>query len=94
MSPVSQDIGVIKALLDRFNHQHLPRVLEIKSRLEEGKPLSQSDINFLLLVASDSLTMRGLVERNTTYKPLATKMLIFFHDVIVSALESEEATKL
>ncbi|MCW8879146.1 MAG: hypothetical protein OQK04_19435 [Kangiellaceae bacterium] len=93
MSPVDQDIGVIKELLDRFNHQHLPRVLEIKSRLEEGKSLRQSDTNFLLLVASDSLTMRGLIERNPTYKPLATKILIFFHQVIATALENQESIK-
>ena len=89
MAELDSDTGIITELLDRFNHLHLPRVLEIKHRIESGELLLESDIDFLIIVISDSQNMRGFVERNPELKPLAAKISHFYYEIIEVAYENE-----
>ena len=89
MVSINHDIGVLKELLDRFNHLHFPRVLEIKTRVENGKALEQADIDFLVIVFTESQNMRGIVERNPDYKPLVAKISHFYFELTEVAYQNE-----
>lgn len=93
MIRLSADAGIMTELLDRFNHLHLPRVLEIKDRLEQGELLLEPDIEFLILVISDSQNMCRIIERNPEFKPLAAKMSHFYYQVIEIARENESYSR-
>ncbi|TQV75165.1 hypothetical protein FLL45_09510 [Aliikangiella marina] len=93
MAALDTDTGVITELLDRFNHLHLPRVMEIKDRLDEGQLLLETDIEFLTVVLTDSQNMRGYIERNPDFKPLAAKISHFYYQIIEIATENEHQGK-
>ena len=54
MSEISEDTGVIVALMERFNEQRLPKALALKARVEQGECLSEHDIAFLDEVFRDA----------------------------------------
>jgi hypothetical protein len=54
------DLGVISALLERLNNQRLPRLLDIKQRVDAGGRLDSIDMQFLGEVATSAEQVRTL----------------------------------
>jgi len=44
MSDDTEDTGVITVLLERLNDFRLPRLLELKERMDAGETLSENDM--------------------------------------------------
>ena len=93
MVQFDSDVGVIKELLDRFNHQRFPRTLDIKIRVEAGETLQQSDIDFLTVVINDAHDFGWLVEKHPEYKQVMANITHFYHQVILTAFENETNTQ-
>jgi hypothetical protein len=53
MEESADELGAIYALMERFEKQRLPRLLELKKRVDEGGVLSESDSKFMLQVTLD-----------------------------------------
>lgn len=93
MVQFDSDVGVIKEILDRFNHQRFPRALDIKVRVEAGETLQQSDIDFLTIVINDARDFSWLVEKHPEYKQVMGNITHFYHQVILAAFENETNTR-
>lgn len=88
MSIDKNDTGVILSILESFEKQRLPRIIEIQEQLNKGYPLNEFDIEFLSEALHDSECMIPYLERNQEYKAVFTQFVSLYKSV------TDEATRL
>ena len=84
------DIGIITALLDRFEHHRLPTALAMQKKVDDGKILNEIDLRFLKEVSADINSNNALLERHPDCKAIATRMLNLCCDITRKGLENEK----
>lgn len=89
MSNSTDDTGKIEAILQRLNEFRLPRLLELKERVDRGETLTDHDIKFLEHVLEDARSVEGLIKRRPEVQPLAAKVTALYHDIVAKGLENE-----
>ena len=90
MTDIPKDEGVAYVLLERFEKFRLPRVLDVKERVDNGELLSDADIAFLERVMADAEEVRRLVDRNPEYEKLYARAVSLYQDITKKALENEQ----
>jgi len=90
MRDEAMDDGVIMALLDRFNKQRLPQLLELKERVARGEKLNDLDIAHLEDVLTSGGQARQILERHPEYKPLIAQVMTLYKEITNKALENEQ----
>ena len=90
MTIPEDDAGTIKTLLDRLVHQRLPRLLELKEKVDDGEPLGGGDLDFLAKAIEDAKSTKPFVDRNPEYQALATQILTLYNDITEKALQLEK----
>jgi hypothetical protein len=89
MKSPTDDRGVIQALLDRLNEQRLPRLLELKARVDAGETLTNPDLDFLQQVAEDAGRVKPIIDRHPEYQALVARVLSLFAAISDKAMENE-----
>ncbi len=90
MSDISKDDGVAYTLIERFEKFRLPRALDIKERVDRGEKLSESDLNHLERLLSDTGEVQRLVERRPDLQPLYGRAVNLYNEITKKALENEQ----
>jgi len=90
MTDPSTDGGVISALVERFEKHRLPRVLEMKERVDQGEKLTDLDIAFLKEVFADAGNIKPYIDRHPEYEAVVAQALGLYHDITEKALENEK----
>ena len=90
MNDTSKELGVLSALIDRFTHRRLPRMLEIKKRVDAGECLEGHELEFLEVVGSDTLKNLPKVAAHPELKELLGKALNLYHEIVAKAMENEQ----
>lgn len=90
MNNTSKDAGVIQALVERLQKIRLPRLNDIKERVDKGEVLDESDMSFLEEVLEDTQHVEPLLERNPEWQPLAASVVALYKDITDKALENEK----
>ena len=90
MTEQSKDEGVISVLMERFETQRLPRILEMKESVDKGELLSDRDLDFLQEVLADAKNAKSLVDRNPKYQPLVGQIMSLYNAITKQALENEK----
>lgn len=90
MTDKMHDAGVAQVLLDRLNNQRLPRALELKEKVDAGKPLGEYDLRFLDEVFTDTQTIQPLVSRHPEYQPLVARLIHLYKEILDKAMENEK----
>ncbi|MDH3609749.1 MAG: hypothetical protein OEQ24_10980 [Gammaproteobacteria bacterium] len=90
MNKKEKDQGVIFALLERFEAQRLPRMLEIKQRVDAGELLTNTDLEFLKETNQDARKSEPFAERNSEWQELYAKAVHLHEDIVQKALENEK----
>jgi len=88
----SNDDGVIAVLLERFNKQRLPRLLDIKKKVDIGKKLEDFDIVFLEEVLKDASSNMHLGDKHTELHELVAKVIHLYHSITEQALKNEQVS--
>ena len=90
MTDSTDELAVIYALVERFEKQRLPRLLEIKKRVDKGGVLSESDLQFMYQVALDAQRSRRLIDRHPEWHEFCAEVIHLYEVIAEKALENEK----
>jgi len=84
------ELGTIYALIERFEKQRLPRLLELKKRVDKGEVFSESDIQFITEVTHDAQRSKPLIDRHPEWHKFCSEVIHLYEEVVEKALENEK----
>ncbi len=87
-----KDDGVLQAMMARLKGR-LPRLLDVKEKVDRGERLDDFDIEFLERVLEGAEESRSLIERNPEYEELAARLVHLYHDITEKALRNERGAE-
>ena len=90
MKESADELGVIYALVERFEKQRLPRLLELKKRVDKGEVFSESDIQFITEVTRDAQRSKPLIDRHPEWHKFCSEVIHLYEEVVEKALENEK----
>lgn len=83
------DTGIILVLLKGFEKQRLPRVIEIKLKLDYGETLNKFELEYLSEALHDARMLFRYLDRHPEYRALVTKIIHYYKLVVDEALANE-----
>ena len=92
MTDNSKDLGTAVTLLERFTKQTLPKVLEIKKRVDRSELLDERDIYFLHKLHERFNEVKPLVDRNPEYQELYAQAVHLYNEITEHALLNEKGS--
>lgn len=92
MEHTDEEKGVAQALLTRLVDQRLPRLLEMKERVDNGELLTDFDIDFLENAFHDAEKSRGHIVQFPEYKEVVAKLVNLYESITSKALENQQAS--
>ncbi len=82
--------AILEVLMERFEKRRLPRLLDIKEKVDKGDKLNEFDMEFLTKVFQDARDNEHyLDEAKDEYKDLIAKVYSLYHSITEKALENE-----
>ena len=81
--------GVMAMLVERFEGQHLDRLLDLKSAVDAGQLLGDYNSAFLARVFEEARESKRLVDRHPEYQPLYMRALRLYKEIAGQALANE-----
>ncbi len=92
MTDTPEESGVITALLERFNNKRLPRVLDIKKKVDAGEKLSATDLEYLERIFADGAEVQQMMKINPhpEYDELVAQVSHLYKEITTKALENEK----
>jgi hypothetical protein len=90
MEESADELGTIYALIERFEKQRLPRLLELKQRVDEGGVLSESDSEFMFQVTLDAQRSKRLIDRHPEWHKFCAEVIHLYEEITEKALDNEK----
>ena len=90
MTDSEDELGVIYALIERFEKQRLPRLLELKKKVDKGGVLNESDMRFMYQVTLDAQRSKHLIDRHPEWHQFCAKVIDLYEDIAEKALNNEK----
>lgn len=90
MSLQVNDTGIIQVILERFEKQRLPRMIEIKQRLDDGNTINEFELEYLSEAIHDARAILPLLERHPEYEPLLSRVFHYYKIICDQALNNEK----
>ena len=90
MSDKTEDTGIIEALLARLNAYRLPRLLELKERVDRGETITDNDLQLLERVLEDGREVQPLIDRNPEVQPIYAQMTTLYAEITAKAVQNEQ----
>jgi len=83
--------GVIMALLERLEHQRIPRLLEMEKQVEAGAKLTDAELDFLAQLMEDWKQYGHRMAEHEKLRPLLMRVIDLYHSITQKALANERA---
>ena len=90
MKESADELGTIYALIERFEKQRLPRLLELKKMVDKGGLLSESDIRFMYEATLDAQRSKRLIDRHPEWQEFCAEVIHFYEEIVEKALENKK----
>ena len=91
MSNPQDQVGVLAVLMERFETQRLPRLLELQAKVNAGEKLQNYDLAFLEEVMTDAVNNGPLFADQPEYQTLAVRVVGLYKEITEKALANEQA---
>ncbi|RKZ93034.1 MAG: hypothetical protein DRQ43_08490 [Gammaproteobacteria bacterium] len=86
-----KDKAMIEVLLKRMDKQRLPRLIDIREKLEQDQKLDSYDLEFLDEVLNDTRKNEHYVKNaDDDLKTLFMKVVSLYKEIMEKALENEK----
>lgn len=82
--------SLIQVMIQRFETEHLDRILELKQSVDRGQTLSDYEQTFLENVCQEAMESKSLVDRFPEYQPLYARVVQLYRSITAQALENEQ----
>ncbi len=86
---IDPDTGLIVVLLERLRTQRLPRLLDIKAKVDRGERLDSFDISFLAEVFADATALQAKWQQHPELNAIIGTMTHLYHEITERALNNE-----
>ncbi|MCD2452339.1 hypothetical protein GO003_018275 [Methylicorpusculum oleiharenae] len=86
---ISNDLGVITVLLERFEKQRLPRILGIKVKVDNHQCLEEMDIKFMKGLIADAQNNMPVFQRHPEFQELTGQITFLYHSITEKALQNQ-----
>ncbi|WP_421870326.1 hypothetical protein [Motiliproteus sp.] len=83
--------ATISALIQRFNHERLPRIQAMQRRVHQGERLGEMEILYMERVIRDLRRNQAKALGNPRFEALLSKVVALYVEVTDAALENERA---
>ena len=90
MTESTKDTGVLLTLLQRFETQRLPRVLELKEKVDGGNCLGDHDIEFMQQLIADANQIKPILDKHPEYNKLVAQVFQLYNEITAKGLENEQ----
>jgi hypothetical protein len=90
MTESGNEVAVIYALIKRFEKQRLPRLLELKRKVDDGGVLSESDSQFMQRVTLDAQLSKRLIDRHPEWHKFCAEVIHLYEEIAEKALANEK----
>lgn len=84
------DLGVISAMMERHEKQRLPRLLDIKNKVDSGEKVNDLDVTFLQEAYSEIQKIEPIIERHPEYQTLFSEFCDLCKYISSKALDNEK----
>jgi hypothetical protein len=85
--------GVLEVVMERFEKQRLPRILDIKKMVDRGEVLCNLDIEFLEEVCHDTQQYKHFVDEHPEFQQLYSTVAHLYDEIAKKALENENKSQ-
>ena len=90
MTDTSKDAGVIQVLVERFEKYRLPRILELKEKVDNGELLNEIDIEYLEEIIEDAQEYKVYIDQHPEWQQLIAQVASLYQEITRKALENEK----
>ncbi len=90
MNDAATNHNLVQLLMQRFETEHLDRILALRDRVATGQLLSEEEQTFLADVFQEAMDSKHLVDRNPEYQALYARVIHLYHDITSQALANEQ----
>jgi hypothetical protein len=87
---VEKKEALVTVLAERFTTIRLPRILDIKEKVEKGGTLNDSDVEFFEEVFADTRKNKSIIEGDKELEGLVAKAIHLNKEIMDLALENEK----
>ena len=90
MSSPEDEEGVLTALMLNFEHQHLPKLLDIQKKVEAGNELSEWDSSFLDGLIKEAMRAKPMVDKHPELQSIYAKVAHLYQQITSKALDNAQ----
>jgi hypothetical protein len=84
------EAATIQTLIQQLARIHLPEMLALKQRVDDGGKLTEEHIEFLKSSAAKAEEIKPLLARHPEYHALAVRVVSLYDEITRKALENEQ----
>lgn len=81
--------NLIGVLVERFEHQQLPRILELRKLVTDGGVLTDYERDYLEAICREAMESKHLVDMFPQYQPLFAQVVHLYREITDLALKNE-----
>ncbi|HBE93266.1 MAG TPA: hypothetical protein DDW55_12380 [Gammaproteobacteria bacterium] len=90
MKKIDKEEGIILALVERFERFRLPRLMDIKGKVDQGGKLDETDIEYLEKVMDDAAQNKHLYDDYPEWQKFYTGTVSLYEQITEKALQNEQ----
>lgn len=90
MSLTKKELGVVQAVMEQYEKDQLPRLLQLKKAVDDGATLTDRDITFLTELIELAKGGPAFAEKHPEFQMLISRAVSLYNHITTKALDNEK----